>query len=65
MDIQDFNSKNRNKMVDRVVQKKIDSLTESYLDGNIELDESATLEDVVAKVNELIGILKDRGITTV
>ena len=30
-----------------------------------ELDESATLEDVVAKVNEIIGILKDRGITTV
>lgn len=42
MDIQDFNSKNRNKMVDRVVQKKIDSLTESYLNGTIELDESAT-----------------------
>ena len=30
-----------------------------------ELDGSATLEDVVAKVNEIIGILKDRGITTV
>lgn len=29
-----------------------------------ELDGSATLEDVVAKVNEIIGILKDRGITT-
>ena len=30
-----------------------------------ELDESATLEEVVAKVNEIIGILKDRGVTTV
>lgn len=30
-----------------------------------ELDGSATLEDVVAKVNEIVGILKDRGITTV